>query len=60
MNTEITGIIISFILTVLLAYPLGKYIAKIYGGEKTWLDFLKPIERFIYKLERLFKSNAYH
>ena len=50
MNTEITGIIISFVLTVLLAYPLGKYVAKLYSGQKTWLDFMKPVERFIYKL----------
>ncbi len=58
MNTEITGIIISFILTVLLAYPLGKYIAKIYGGEKTWLDFLKPLERLIYKVSGINPGQA--
>ena len=50
MNTEITGIVVSFLLTVLLAFPLGKYIAKVYAGEKTWLDFMKPLERFIYRL----------
>ena len=50
MNTEITGIIVSFLLTVLLAFPLGKYIAKVYAGEKTWLDFMKPLERFIYRI----------
>ncbi len=49
MNTEITGIIVTFILTILLAYPLGKYIAKLYSGQKTWLDFMKPVERSIYK-----------
>ena len=27
--TELTGIIVTFLLTVLLAYPLGKYIAKV-------------------------------
>ena len=50
MNTELIGIIVTFILTILLAYPLGKYIAKLYSGQKTWLDFMKPVERFIYKL----------
>ena len=50
MNTELTGIVVSFLLTVLLAFPLGKYIAKVYAGEKNWLDFMKPLERFIYKL----------
>ena len=39
MNTELIGIIVSFLLTVLLAYPLGKYFSKVYSGEKTALDF---------------------
>ena len=30
--------------------PLGKYIARVYKGEKTWLDFMKPVERLMYKL----------
>jgi K+-transporting ATPase ATPase A chain len=47
MNTEITGIIVTFLLTVLLAYPLGKYVAKVFSGEKTLLDFMKPVEQFI-------------
>ena len=34
----------------MLAFPLGKYIAKVYAGEKTWLDFMKPLERFIYRI----------
>jgi len=58
MNTEITGIIVSFVLTVLLAYPLAKYIAKLYSGEKTWLDFMKPVERLIYKLAGINSGQA--
>jgi potassium-transporting ATPase potassium-binding subunit len=50
MNTEIAGIIFIFFLTVIIALPLGKYIAKVYLGERTWTDFLKPLERGIYKL----------
>ncbi|WP_295125857.1 potassium-transporting ATPase subunit KdpA [uncultured Chitinophaga sp.] len=50
MNTEIAGIIFIFVLTVIIALPLGKYIAKVYLGERTWTDFLKPLERGIYKL----------
>ncbi len=50
MNTELFGILITFILTVILAYPLGKYIAKVYSGERTFLDFMKPAERLIFRI----------
>ena len=51
MNTEIFGIIAMFLLTLALAVPLGKYISKVYGLEKTWLDFIfNPIERMFFKL----------
>ena len=50
MNTEIIGIIVTFLLTVILAIPLGRYIAKVYGERKTFLDpIFKPIDRFFYK-----------
>ncbi len=35
---------------VVLCYPLGRYIAKVYRGERTWLDFMTPLERGIYKV----------
>ena len=50
MNTEILGVILQIVLMVGLAFPLGKYIAKVYKGERTYLDFLKPVERWMYKL----------
>ena len=50
MNTEILGVILQIVLMVALAYPLGKYIAKVYKGQKTWSDFMKPIERLIFKV----------
>ncbi|OCK51730.1 potassium-transporting ATPase subunit KdpA [Chryseobacterium sp. CBo1] len=50
MNTEILGIVAMFLITLLLAIPLGKYIAKVYSNEKTFLDpVFNPIERFFYK-----------
>ena len=49
MNTELIGVIVTFLLTLLLAIPLGKYIAKVFNGERTFLDFLNPVERFIYR-----------
>ncbi len=40
-----------FIITLLLALPFGKYISKVYTGEKTFLDpVFKPLENFFYKV----------
>lgn len=50
MNTELLGIIATYLLTLVIAIPLGKYLAKVFAGEKVWTDFLKPIESGIYKL----------
>ncbi len=50
MNTEISGIILQWVAWVVLSYPLGRYIAKVYRGEPTCLDFMAPVERWIYKL----------
>ena len=59
MNTEILGIILIFIMTLFLAVPLGKYIAKVYGGEKTILDPLfNPIEKFFYKFSGIDASKG--
>ena len=49
MNTEISGVILQWTLLVALCYPLGRYIAKVYRGERTWLDFMAPVERGIYR-----------
>ena len=49
MNTEISGVILQWTLLVALCYPLGRYMAKVYRGERTWLDFMAPVERRIYK-----------
>jgi K+-transporting ATPase ATPase A chain len=49
MNTEYIGIIFMYLVTIALAIPLGKYIARVFKGEKTWLDFMAPLERLIYK-----------
>lgn len=49
MNTELVGVIFMYLAMVGLAIPLGKYIARVFKGEKTWLDFMAPLERLIYK-----------
>ena len=50
MNNEITGLIVMFLGMVALAIPLGRYIGKIYNGDKTLVDFLfDPLDRLFYK-----------
>ncbi|WP_461102997.1 potassium-transporting ATPase subunit KdpA [Spirosoma koreense] len=50
MTTEWMGVIATYVLTVLLAIPLGKYIARVFKGEPNAFDFMKPLERLIYRL----------
>jgi K+-transporting ATPase ATPase A chain len=50
MNSEIAGVVALFVITVVLAIPLGHYCAKVFKGEKTWLDFLAPFERFVFRI----------
>ena len=50
MNTEILGSVLQVVLLVVLAYPLGRYIAKVYKGERVWTDFMAPVERWMFKL----------
>ena len=33
MNKELLGVVVTFIITIIIAYPLGKYIAKVFKGE---------------------------
>ncbi len=50
MNTEIIGVIVMFLATILLAIPLGRYMAKVYEGQKTWLDpVLAPLDKLFFK-----------
>jgi len=50
MTGEILGVIVIFLLTILLAWPLGKYISKVFKGERTFTDFLNPFEKLIYRI----------
>lgn len=50
MNSEIFGTILIFLITLLLAWPLGKLIATIFKGEKNITDFMNPVERFIFRI----------
>jgi len=54
MNSELLGIIVMFVATLLLAVPLGRYIARVYAGDKVWTDFIfNPIERVMFKVSRI-------
>ena len=70
MNAALTGIIVTFLLTVLLAYPLGKYIAKIFGKQPGEKNYINGFEKFIFRisgidpkrneLETVSESHAYY
>lgn len=58
MNTEIFGIIAMFGVTLLIAIPLGKYMAKVYAGERTLLDpVFNPLERMFYRISGINPKN---
>lgn len=50
MNTETLGVITTYVITLLLAIPLGRYMAKVFAGEKVWTDVFAPLERLIFRL----------
>lgn len=50
MNSEVLGAVIIFLVTVVLAYPLGKLIAKIFAEEKNITDFINPLDKLIFKI----------
>jgi K+-transporting ATPase ATPase A chain len=50
MPAQIIGTILIFVIAVLLAYPLGKYIAKVYRGDRSFTDFMNPVERFFFRV----------
>lgn len=50
MNTELFGIVAMFLAAFLLAIPLGRYIARVYGGERSLLDpVMGPLERLFFR-----------
>jgi K+-transporting ATPase ATPase A chain len=49
MNAELAGVALSFFLTLAIGFPLGKYIARMFAGGKTGLDFLSPLEKWLFK-----------
>lgn len=58
MNTEILGIIFTYLLIVALAVPFGAYCSRVFKGERTWLDFLAPLERLILRWSGIHASQG--
>jgi K+-transporting ATPase ATPase A chain len=47
----ILQIVVYLLVLLLLAKPLGAYMARVFQGERTFLDpLLRPVERFMYRL----------
>jgi len=54
MNSEVLGVVFMFVATLLLALPLGHYIARVYAGERVWTDrLLGPLERIVFRASRI-------
>ncbi|MES2479596.1 MAG: potassium-transporting ATPase subunit KdpA [Bacteroidota bacterium] len=57
MTTELFGPLVMFVISLLLAIPLGKYMAKVYNNEPVFLDkLLNPIDRIIFKVSGIDNS----
>ncbi|GAB4488654.1 MAG: potassium-transporting ATPase subunit KdpA [Saprospiraceae bacterium] len=54
MNTELLGVLAVFLFSILLAIPLGRYVARVYLGERTLLDpIFSPVERLFFRLSSI-------
>jgi potassium-transporting ATPase potassium-binding subunit len=50
MNAEILGVLLMFGGALVIGLPLGKYMARLYAGEKTLLDpVMNPLEKFLFR-----------
>ncbi len=50
MFADSFGYILIFLFTLALAYPLGLYMKNVYQGNKSLLDFLTPVENYLFKV----------
>lgn len=59
MLSQIIGIAVIFILSVLLAVPLGRYIARVYRGDSSLLDpLMTPLESWFFRLSGIDPDRA--
>ena len=50
MNNELLSIGGIYLITLVLALPLGAYLARVFRGEKNLLDFMRPVENGIFRV----------
>ncbi|RYU76458.1 potassium-transporting ATPase subunit KdpA [Hymenobacter persicinus] len=50
MNNELLSLGGIYLVTLALALPLGAYLARVFRGEKSLLDFMRPVENGIFRL----------
>lgn len=55
---NVLNALLLFGLAALLAWPTGRYLARVYAGERTWLHFLTPLERGFYRLASIQPTQA--
>ncbi|HUL75436.1 MAG TPA: potassium-transporting ATPase subunit KdpA, partial [Vicinamibacterales bacterium] len=54
MTTEFIAVAFTILFTIATSIPLGRYMARVFTGQPTWLDpVLGPIERLVLKLLRV-------
>lgn len=50
-SNDLIQLLVYFVILIALAIPLGRYMAKVYQGEKTFMDrIMGPLERLIYRI----------
>ncbi len=53
------NVVLLFVLAAGLSWPVGRYLARVYGDQRTWLDpVLEPLEQGIYRLTGLHPGRA--
>jgi K+-transporting ATPase ATPase A chain len=51
MSTEILAVVLTIALTAATAIPMGRYMARVFTGGRTWLDpVFVPVERLVLRL----------
>jgi K+-transporting ATPase ATPase A chain len=51
MTLEILAVILTIAITIATSIPVGRYMARVFSGQKTWLDpVFVPVERLVLRL----------